>query len=241
MKRKLFLQKVLLSFFFLPVFLSLYNAFGNRVHIVHPSKKNHSVKHSKRTYGQLNLCELGLSQRAFEHAINGFQKLVDRGTIENTNIITIIDFTKSSAEKRMFVIDLQSNEVLFHTYVAHGQHSGKDYAKYFSNIPSSYQSSLGFYRTSKTYMGKNGYSLQLKGLETGINDNAEDRAIVMHGANYVSESLIRTQGFIGRSWGCPAVAQELAKPIIDKIKNGSCLFIYAENPQYYAHSRILRS
>jgi hypothetical protein len=241
MKQNLNLQRVLLSLFFLPVFLSLFNAFGNRVHVVHPSNANRSVKYSQLTYGQLKLCELGLSERAFEHAITGFQKLVDRGAIENTSIITIIDFTKSSAEKRMFVIDLQSNEVLFHTYVAHGQHSGKDYAKYFSNVPSSYQSSLGFYRTTKTYMGKNGYSLQLKGLETGINDKAEDRAIVMHGAPYVSESLIRSQGFIGRSWGCPAVAQELAKPIIDKIKNGSCLFIYAENPQYYSHTRILRS
>lgn len=90
-------------------------------------------------------------------------------------------------------------------------------------------------------MGKNGYSLQLSGLEPGINDKAEERAIVMHGAPYVSESLIHTQGYIGRSWGCPAVAASLAKPIIDRIKNGSCLFIYAENPQYYSKTHLLKS
>ena len=103
------------------------------------------------------------------------------------------------------------------------------------------QSSLGFYETSNTYIGKNGYSLQLKGLEKGINDKADSRAIVIHGAPYVSEGLIRSQGYIGRSWGCPAIPERLTKPIIDKIKNGSCLFIYAQDKNYLNKTSLLKS
>ncbi len=192
-------------------------------------------------FDRLHLNDLGLSEQAFQYALKGFNYLVDKGKIINDNVITIADFTKPSGEKRLFVIDLQQCKILFNTYVAHGQGSGKEFANRFSNIPESYQSSLGFYVTSGTYIGKNGYSLHLNGLENGINDKADERAIVMHGAPYVNISYISAQGYIGRSWGCPAVPEKLNKPIIDKIKNGSCLFIYSNNKNYLSHSKILNS
>lgn len=192
-----------------------------------------------KLYSSLNLNSMGLSENAFAYAMQGLEKLKASGKILNSTIISVIDFTKSSAEKRLFVIDLENEIVLFNTYVAHGQNSGVAYAKKFSNIPSSLQSSLGFYQTSGTYIGKHGYSMQLIGLEKGINDLADERAIVFHGAAYVSEALAKSQGYIGRSWGCPAVSEKLSKPIIDKIKNGSCLFIYANDRSYLSHSNII--
>jgi len=192
-------------------------------------------------YDSLRLNNLGLSEEAFRYAVKGYDYLKERGMIMNDHVISIVDFTKPSYEKRLFVIDIERCQVLFNTYVAHGQGSGKEFANSFSNKPESFQSSLGFYLTSDTYNGKNGYSLHLNGVEKGINDKADERAIVMHGAPYVSENFIRIQGYLGRSWGCPAVPEKLNKPIIEKIKNGSCLFIYGKNKQYLRHSRILNS
>ena len=190
-------------------------------------------------YDSLRLNLMGLSRQAFEFAIKGFDYLVSTGKVSNDKIISIADFSQSSSKKRLFVIDLANNKVMFNTYVAHGINTGAEYAKSFSNTPGSDQSSPGFYETLDTYIGKNGYSLQLQGLENGINDNAGKRAIVMHGAGYVSESFIESKGYIGRSWGCPAVPEKLSKPIIDKIKNGTCLFIYSPDRNYLNRSRIL--
>ena len=192
-------------------------------------------------YDSLQLNLLGLSQQAYEFAIRGMERLKATGKIVNDQLISIVDFTKSSSQKRLFVIDLQNHRLLFNTYVAHGQNSGTEFANRFSNLPESYQSSLGFYKTSDTYNGKNGYSMHLDGLERGINNNADERAIVMHGAPYVSEDFIKAKGYIGRSWGCPAVPEKLTKPIIDKIKNGTCLFIYSENKKYMQRSPVLNS
>jgi len=192
-------------------------------------------------YNNTDLGIMGLSEDAFNHAMKGFDNLVNNGKIGNGRIITIVDFTKPSSKKRMYVIDVVNEKVLFHTYVAHGQNSGKEFANQFSNIPESYQSSLGFYETSTTYTGKNGYSMKLRGLENGINNKAEERAVVVHGAPYVSESFINTKGYLGRSWGCPALPEKLNKPIIDKIKNGTCLFIYSKNDNYLNKSRVLNS
>ena len=191
-------------------------------------------------YDSLRLNLMGLSQQAFQYAMQGFDYLVKAGKITNDRIISIVDFSQPSNKKRLFVIDLDQYKVVFNTYVAHGMNSGKEYASKFSNTPESNQSSLGFYETMDTYNGKNGYSLHLQGLEKGINDNADSRAIVMHGAEYVNENLIQSQGYIGRSWGCPAVPERLHKPIINKIKNGTCLFIYSSNKNYLIHSEILR-
>lgn len=190
-------------------------------------------------YGRMNLDVMGLSREAFIYALNGYEKLRQVGKITNDKIITIIDFTKASSRKRLFVIDLEKEQVLYNTYVAHGQNSGAEFATRFSNVPESLQSSLGFYQTSGTYLGKHGYSMQLIGLEKGINDKANERAIVLHGAEYVSEQVIRSKGYIGRSWGCPAVPEKYSKPIINTIKNGSCLFIYAPDKNYVRKSSLI--
>lgn len=192
-------------------------------------------------YDSLQLNVKGLSQKAFDNAVKGFEYLKAKGKICNNNILSIVDFTKPSSQKRLFIIDLQHRSILFNTYVAHGQNSGKEFANRFSNQPESFESSLGFYLTAGSYFGKNGYSMHLSGLENGINDKADERAIVMHGAPYVSEGFIRSKGYLGRSWGCPAVPQNMNKPIIEKIKNGSCLFIYSEDKKYLNYSKILNS
>lgn len=189
-------------------------------------------------YDSMHLGNFGLSQAAYDNAIKGFRTLINEGRIAHTNILTIIDFSKPSSEKRLFIIDIRNLKLLYRTYVAHGVNSGREMASRFSNTPESNMSSLGFYETSTTYEGSNGYSLHLRGLERGINDNAYDRAIVMHGADYVNEDYIRSQGYIGRSWGCPAVSPKLCKPIIDRIKNGTCMFIYSPDRSYTKLSRL---
>ena len=188
-----------------------------------------SKKHSSSieyVYDSLQLNDQGLSQEAFDYAVQGFEKLGEEGLLNNDSVLTIIDFDQPSYQKRLYVIDIKNFKILFNTLVAHGRNTGKEIAQFFSNTNESHKSSLGFYITEDTYKGSKGYSLKLKGLEKGINNNAYRRAIVMHGANYVSESFINAQGYIGRSHGCPAVPVELNKPIIQTIKNGSCLFIY---------------
>lgn len=192
-------------------------------------------------YDSLRLGSLGLGRQVFDYAMMGFSFMKEMGTLGNDHIISIIDFSKPSSVKRLFVIDLKNYKILFNTYVAHGMQSGKEFASQFSNVPESNKSSLGFYETLSTYNGGNGYSLRLQGMEEGINDNANKRDIVMHGAGYVNERLIHSQGYIGRSWGCPAVPERLHKSIIDKIKNGTCLFIYGPDNKYLTHSKILHS
>ncbi len=194
-----------------------------------------------KMYDSLNLNAFGLSQAAFNYAIKGFENLKSDGKLLNDHVISIVDFTKLSSEKRLYVLDIKSYKILFNTYVAHGQGSGQAMATNFSNVPESLQSSLGFYKTSSTYYGKNGFSLKLHGFENGINDKAAERSIVLHGALYVSEDFINSQGYIGRSWGCPAVPEKLNRPIIEKIKNGSCLFIYSQNKSYLQQSRLLNN
>ena len=163
----------------------------------------------------------------FRRAYKGMEKLkLPR------NILTIIDFDKPSTQKRFWVIDLTKEKLLFETYTAHGKNSGYLYATKFSNTPASNQSSLGFYKTEKTYQGEHGYSLRLKGLEKSINDKAMERAIVIHGAIYVGEDFIRKHKRLGRSWGCPALPTELSTKIIDAIKGGTCLYIHAHNEDY---------
>jgi hypothetical protein len=192
-------------------------------------------------YDSLKLGSLGLARNVFEYAVTGFNYMKQTGKFVNTGIISICDFSKPSSQKRLFIIDLEKRKILFNTYVAHGANSGKLFATDFSNIPESNKSSLGFYQTNATYSGKHGYSLRLTGMETGINDNAFKRDIVMHAADYVNEATIRAKGYIGRSWGCPAVPTKLHKPIIDNIKNGTCLFIYAEDQNYFRHSALFQN
>jgi len=185
-------------------------------------------------YEEMNLSEL-MQFDAFKAAFTGYKKLNNH----NSSILTVIDFSLPSTEKRMYVLDLAHKEVLYISYVAHGRNSGDNYATSFSNRNGSHKSSLGFYRTGGTYQGSNGYSLLLDGLEKGINDEARSRAIVIHGADYCSEQVIRSTGRLGRSYGCPALPRELAKPIIDTIKGGSLLFIYSNRTDYPAMSEVV--
>lgn len=192
-------------------------------------------------YDSLQLAAAGLSEEAFQNAVKGYELLRGQGKLKNETVLTIIDFTKPSFQKRLFILDVVNYKLLFNTYVAHGRNTGIEYANNFSNTPESFQSSLGFYITTGTYTGNNGFSLRLNGVERGINDLAEERAIVMHGAPYVSEGFIKSRGYIGRSHGCPALPEKLNKPIIEKIKNGSCLFIYSNDKSYLNRSKILNS
>ena len=145
------------------------------------------------------------------------------------DILTLIDFSLSSNEKRLWVIDLSTNTIVFNSLVAHGRNTGDEFAKNFSNSSSSFKSSLGFYSTGEVYNGKHGKSLKLDGLEKGINDNARNRGIVIHAANYVSDFFIKAHNRLGRSQGCPALPIEFTEKIINKIKGKSCLYIYYPN------------
>ncbi len=202
-----------------------------------PDDSLHIVPMIRSAYDQLHLGLKGLSRDAFEFARKGFQRLVQEGRLLNDSIISIVDFSQPSGQKRLYILDLKNNKMLFNTFVAHGQNSGREWAQQFSNQGSSYMSSPGFYVTRETYEGHNGYSLKLEGVERGINDKAYARGIVVHGARYVSQAIASAQGYVGRSWGCPAVPMEESKPIINTIKNGSCVFIY--HPSYVQRSLVL--
>ncbi len=190
-------------------------------------------------YNSLQLNLKGLSKEAYNYAIIGYNKLQQSGKLKNDETLTIIDFSLPSTAKRLFVIDIKLGTILFNTLVSHGKNSGKAIASQFSNTPNSFKSSLGFYITSNTYIGKHGLSLRLEGEEKGINDNALNRGIVMHCADYVNENLINSQGYIGRSEGCPALPPLQHKAIINTIKDGSCLFIYSPAKQYLAKSALI--
>lgn len=185
--------------------------------------KGNVFAEASRLYKELNLEEVtGLP--AFQEALKGYRLYGG----EQDSLLTLIDFTKSSREKRFCVIDLKQKQVLYKSHVAHGRNSGEDYALVFSNRPGSFQSSLGFYRTGGTYYGKNGYSLLLDGLQPGINDKARDRNIVIHGAAYADPSVINNLGRLGRSLGCPALPPSVSRKVIDSIKNGTLLYIHGK-------------
>ena len=177
-----------------------------------------------------------LPVQVFNFALIGYRQ-TDK--IRKKNLLTIIDFSKPSTEKRCFVVDIDKRKLLYHCLVAHGKNSGDNFASSFSNKPESLKSSLGFYLTAETYSGKNGYSLRLDGLEKSFNDNARSREIVIHGADYVSEDFIEKHGRLGRSWGCPALPVEISGEVIDKISKGSCLFIYGIEENYFVNSAFI--
>ena len=195
---------------------------------------------SNMIYDSLQLDNYGLSREVMEMAYKGQRQLAENGKLNNEDVIAICDFSQSSSKKRLYIIDTRNYKILYNTYVAHGKNSGLTYAERFSNIPESLQSSLGFYRTKGTYFGKHGLSLKLDGLETGFNDKAEERAIVMHGAEYIGSNRVGS-AYMGRSFGCPAVPQAQSEKIINMLKNGSCLFIYHPTQKYLNASRILNA
>jgi len=206
--------------------------------------------HTKSSYSLLPKAEtpksvsnlaatLDINSEALSLAIKGFEKLKEQGLVNNVRYLTIIDFSKPSSANRFYVIDMVNEQLVLQTLVAHGRKSGSVFANTFSNQDASFKSSLGFYVTANTYIGKHGLTLQLQGLEKGINDRALERAIVLHGADYVSEAIAKQQGYIGTSLGCPAVPNDKINTIIETIQGASCLFVYAPSKDYIQKSPIL--
>lgn len=191
-------------------------------------------------YGQIKSDKNLPSLAVFSKALAGYNKLKAAGKLKNENMLTIIDMSLASTQERMWIIDLGTKEVVTQTLVAHGRNSGNNYAKDFSNKPESYMSSLGFYVTGGTYQGKHGLSLQLNGQEPGFNSNARSRAVVMHGADYVSHDFVKQVGRLGRSLGCPAIPMEIHEEVISNLANGSCLFIWYPDAKYIKSSGFLK-
>ena len=190
-------------------------------------------------YNDMELENSEMNEQAFEYAWRGYHNLLKKGLIRKKNVLTICDFSQPSYSKRLYVIDVRHKKLLYQTYVAHGQNSGGDYASSFSNDPESFKSSLGFYLTSKTYRGRNGLSLRINGIDTGYNDMASKRNIVLHGSNYVNPQYMSDFGTIGTSLGCPAIPTGVSKHIIRAVKNGSCLFIYHPTQKYLEESVVI--
>lgn len=190
-------------------------------------------------YGKLHSTNAALPElESFSQALKGFYELKEKGMVKK-DILTLIDFSLSSNSKRLWIIDLTTNTVLINTLVAHGRNTGEEFANSFSNASSSFKSSLGFYATAEVYNGKHGKSLKLDGLEKGVNDNARNRGVVMHAADYVSNSFIKNHNRLGRSQGCPAVPVELTDEIIDMIKGKSCLYIYHPSRSQKSVSKLI--
>ena len=187
----------------------------------------------RETYSRLGAEQQGLRFEVFEKAMTGYLNLRETGHLAaDQQHLTVVDFDLPSTEKRLWVLDLASDKILFHTLVAHGHNSGENGASQFSNTNESNMSSLGFYVTGQEYEGKHGHSLRLQGLDEGFNTNAFTRSIVMHGADYVSEDFIKQNGRLGRSLGCPALPLDQYAQIIDQVKGGSCLFLSKSNAGY---------
>lgn len=195
---------------------------------------------SSALYDELNLEAAGLSETALEHAVKGYETLLNKGQVANSRYLTIVDFSQSSRKKRFYLIDMENHKLMVNTFVSHGKNSGVDMAERFSNTPNSEQSSLGFYVTGPTYTGKHGLSLRLKGQEKGFNDNAMARGVVMHGAAYVNAGRVNS-AYMGRSQGCPALPEADYERVIKLIKNGSVLFVYHPNERYMQQSPVLNS
>ena len=195
-----------------------------------------------RVHRQINFSTTDtLSQPVFINALRGYMYLKHTQSLRNERYLTVVDFSKSCNKKRLWTIDITEKKVVFNELVAHGARTGIEYAKYFSNIYNSNQSSLGFYTTGGQYYGRNNLSLKLNGLEKKFNSNAYKRGIVIHGANYVSESYVNSNQRIGRSYGCPAVSQKVNKELINTIQGGSCLFIYHPTLDYIENSKIMNA
>ena len=180
-----------------------------------------------------------IDSRVFDLALGAVQCAVRSGAIAAPSTLTVIDYSKPSNEKRLWVFDLRSHDLLYEELVAHGQGSGDNMANVFSNEPETHASSLGLFLTEDTYVGKNGYSLRLKGLDEGFNHRAGERAIVMHGAPYVSDDFVKKNGRLGRSWGCPALREGVAREVIDRVRGNGIVFSYYPNQDWLDSSRYL--
>ena len=180
-----------------------------------------------------------LEPRIFQMALAAASCAVRSGDIADLSTLTVIDYSRPSTKKRLWVFDVKQRALLYEELVAHGSGSGNNLATAFSNEANSHQSSLGLFRTDETYVGRNGYSLRLHGLDLGFNDHAYDRAIVMHGAPYVSDDVAKAHGRLGRSWGCPALREGIARKVIDTVKGTGLVFAYYPDPAWLAASKYL--
>jgi len=194
----------------------------------------------QQTYEQFTAMPNMPDRELFRVAVSGYERLQADGALGNSRYLTVVDFSLPSTDKRLWVLDMETHRIAFHTYVAHGVASGSLYAKAFSDIPESHQSSLGFYLAAESYQGKHGLSMRLDGLEAGFNANARERAIVFHGADYADPSFLAEHGRLGRSQGCPSVPQALSTPIIEAIQGNSCLFLYAPDTRYLNQSHLVK-
>ncbi|HVC02331.1 MAG TPA: murein L,D-transpeptidase catalytic domain family protein [Steroidobacteraceae bacterium] len=180
----------------------------------------------------------GANPLAVRLALDALQCAAGHG-VASVERLAVIDFSQPSTRRRLWIFDLHEPRLLMHELVAHGRNSGGDLATRFSNSAGSLESSLGLYRTLGTYQGDKGYSLRLQGLDPGFNDHALRRAIVIHGARYVSRQFAKREGRIGRSWGCPAVSIRVARRVIDSLKDGQMVFAYYPDPHWLEHSQLL--
>jgi L,D-transpeptidase catalytic domain len=238
---------------FIPIFIGLMCTSFTIIPATQLEKGSNPAVHSSSTasptfsamdvvsvlYDNICLEQYGLSEQAFTNAWKGYQNLLEKKLISRENYLTICDFSQSSKQKRLYIIDVANSKLITNTYVAHGKNSGGEYATQFSNIPESLQSSLGFYVTAQTYIGEHGLSLRINGVDPGYNDKALMRSIVIHGAAYVDAGRAKAGMMMGRSFGCPAVPEKESSKIITTIKNGTCLFIYHPNRNYLLRSKIL--
>ena len=192
-------------------------------------------------YNQIGLAEYDLSYEIFRYAMTGYYAMKQEGKLNDRNLLTIIDFTKSSNQRRFYTIDLDKNALKFFTYTSHGKNTGDVRAAQFSNRVNSNQSSLGFYITGETYIGSKGFSLKLDGQDGNYNDKMRERGVVIHSADYVSESWIKRYGRLGRSFGCPALSKDLFREVIDVIKNKTLVFAYYNDQQYLNSSSHLNT
>jgi hypothetical protein len=199
------------------------------------------LQQAMHLYDTIGLASVGLERDVFYQAYKGYLMLLGRGLVTNTKMLSIADFSQSSRNKRLYVIDLEREKLVFHTFVSHGKNSGGEVATSFSNLTDSYKSTLGFLITADTYSGAAGYSLRFNGLEPGINDRVRSRDIVVHGSRYVNERQALEDGKVANSLGCPAVPMSNSRAIIDCIKGGSVYYIYHPDDYYHATSPILNA
>ena len=224
-----------------PVFAESKISAGSAKMAAFAAEKRMVITQASILYSYMNLQQSGLDQKAFEYAWRGYHNLLKKGIIRKKSVLSICDFSQPSTSRRMYVIDVRHKKLLYRTYVAHGQNSGCDYAESFSNERDSYKSSLGFYVTSRTYYGRNGLSLKINGVDTGYNDLASKRNIVLHGSSYASPKFVQNYGTLGTSLGCPAIPTSVSPKIIRAVKNGSVFFIYHPTPKYLEESTVINN
>jgi hypothetical protein len=201
----------------------------------------HALDASTMSFSRADFAgEVGtIDARVFDLALGAASCAVRSGAVQSPDTLTVIDYSRPSTEKRLWVFDLKARDLLYEELVAHGQGSGANVATAFSNLPDTHQTSLGLFVTGATYVGKNGYSLRLDGLDEGVNDRARERAIVMHGAPYVSPEFAKANGRLGRSWGCPALRAGIAREVIDTVKGNGLVFAYYPDPRWLESSKYL--